>query len=134
MLAGHCLGTPPAPCSQGTLTGGTFCTSFCSYLLPFAFQNSPGSMEHLSPVGTDTCTRLAAPQNNCSAMDSWLFVLAEMGDRLFCWASEHLVGQLIQLCHQDTYCILRSQPGRSVLGFPWPGVHLEERYEGNKLI
>lgn len=132
MLAGHYLGTPPASCCQGTLTGETFCTSFCSFLSLFVFQNSLGSTEpalisDLISVGTGRSTRLTAPQTALPwALGSLLFVLAEMGERLFCWTTEHLVGQFIQLWHQDAICTLRSQPGRSVLGFPWPCGHLEE--------
>lgn len=121
LLAGHYLGTRPAPCCQGTLTRGTLCTSFCSFLSRFVFQSSPGLAEHLSPVGTDTCTRLTTPQKNPAlpwTLRSLLFVSAEMGGRLFCWTTEHLVGQSIQLCDQDAICTLRSQLGRSVLGFP----------------
>lgn len=129
MLAGHYLGTAPVPGFQGTFTGGTFCTSFCSFLSPFVFQNSPGSTEHLSSVGTDTCTRLTVPQNSSAlpwTPGALFFVLSEMWERLFCWSTEHPVGQFIQFCHQDATCTLRAQPGRSVLGFPWPGGHLEE--------
>ena len=38
-----------------------------------------------------------------------------------------LEGQSVPLCHWDVICILRSQHNGSVLGFPWPGGHLEER-------
>ena len=132
--------TPPFQCCQGTSTRGTLCTSFCSFLSPFVFQNTrPGLAEPLCAPrlcrhrwgacaqGCAACT----PKGLCSATMARLSCLCSLfqrrwGERLFCWTAEHLVGQFVPLCHRDLICILRSQLGRSVLGFPQPGGHLEE--------
>lgn len=77
----------PAPCCQGTSTGGTFCTSFCSFLSPFVFQNThPGSADplHASQLcgcrwgacawGCAVCT----PKGLCSAVASGLLCLCSL--------------------------------------------------------
>lgn len=68
---------PPSPCCQGISTGGTFCTSFCSFLSPFCFP------KHLSRVGrAPLCSAgadgvrvrrgvLSAPQKG-SLLPQWL--------------------------------------------------------------
>lgn len=97
--------------------------------LSFCFPKQPW-LDRASQLCGHRHKAVCAPKQLCSAMDSWgslLSVLAEVGETLFCWTTEDLVGQLIQFCHQDAICILKSQPGRSVLGFPWPGGHLERK-------